>query len=258
MNNNLDYVNKLFNMDCIKGMKTFIPDKSVDLILTDLPYSQTKLDWDLPLNLESLWKEFKRVRKDNTAICLFGQESFSSHLRLSNLGEYKYDIYWIKERITNIFQVKRRPGKVVETISVFYKKQPTYNPQLIKYLGKKRSNKIKDGKLGFLVDSGGRKPLKYEDSGLRYPTQVVSFKRDILTNNLHPTQKPIALLEYLIKTFSNEGDLVLDATFGSGSTMIASINTDRNYVGFELNPDYFKIAQTRIKNIKETDRDEDI
>ena len=248
---NVSYIDKIFNMDCIEGMKQFIPNKSIDLIITDLPYVQTKLDWDLPINLDVLWQEFKRIRKDTCAILLFGQEPFSSHLRLSNLKEYKYDIYWVKERITNIFQVKKRAGKNVENISIFYKKQPTYNPQLSEHLGPKRSNKVKKGKLGILVDSGNKQPIEYTDSGFRYPTQIVNFKRDILTSNLHPTQKPLALLEYLIKTFSNQNDLVLDATLGSGSTMIASLNTNRHYTGFELDPHYFMIAKERIRKYLE-------
>ena len=143
-------------------------------------------------------------------------------------------------------QVKKRVGKNVETISVFYKNQCTYNPQMVKYDGPKRSNKVKNGKLGKLVDDNNNKLVKeYVDNGTRYPTQVWKFKRDILTSNLHPTQKPDALLEELIKTFSNEGDVILDNCMGSGSTGIACKNTNRNFIGIELDKEYFEIAEKK-------------
>lgn len=177
---------------------------------------------------------------------LFGNEPFSSLLRCSNLEWYKYDIYWEKERLTNIQQVKRRVGKTVETISVFYKKQCTYNPQMIKHDGSLVSNKVKNGKLGLLTDGGNKAVKEYVDTGYRYPTQVWKFKRDCLTSNLHPTQKPVALLEELIKTFSNPNDVVLDNCMGSGSTGVACINTNRNFIGIELDKKYFDIAKRRL------------
>lgn len=239
---------KLIHGDCLTEMNN-IPDKSIDMILCDLPYGTTKCSWDIIIPFDKLWEQYNRIIKDNGAIVLFGQEPFSSLLRCSNLKDYKYDIYWEKERITNIMQVKNRVGKNVETISVFYKNQCTYNPQMVKYDGPKRSNKVKNGKLGKLVDDNNNKNVKeYVDNGTRYPTQVWKFKRDILTSNLHPTQKPVALLEELIKTFSNEGDLILDNCMGSGSTGVACINTNRNFIGFELNKEYFDIANNRIKN----------
>lgn len=243
---------KLYNGDCIEIMKG-IPDKSVDLILCDLPYGTTKCSWDIIIPFDELWKQYKRIIKDNGAIVLFGQEPFSSLLRTSNLDMYRYDIYWEKERLTNIMQVKKRVGKTIETISVFYKNQPTYNPQMIKYDGKPRSNKVKNGKLGKLVDDNNDKSVKeYVDTGYRYPTQVWKFKRDTLTSNLHPTQKPVALLEELIKTFSNEGEIVLDNCMGSGSTGVASINTNRNFIGIELDENYFRIAKERIQTDSKT------
>ena len=166
---------------------------------------------------------------------------------MSNLKDYKYDIYWQKERLTNIQQVKRRVGKDVETISVFYKKQCTYNPQMLDYDGQPRSNKIKDGKLGKLTDNNMKRPYEYVDTGKRYPTQVWKFKRDILISNLYPTQKPLLLIEELIKTFTNEGDTVLDNCMGSGTTAIACMNTGRNFIGFETDVNYFNIANERIK-----------
>ena len=236
---------KLYNGDCLIEMDN-IPDKSVDMILCDLPYGTTACSWDIIIPFDKLWKQYNRIIKDNGAIVLFGQEPFSSMLRMSNLAMYKYDIYWEKEQFTNIMQVKRRVGKNIETISIFYSKQCTYNPQMEKYYGPKRTNKVKDGKCGKLVDSSGNKAKEYNDIGLRYPKQVWHFKRDMLKCNLHPTQKPIALLEHLIKTFSNEGDTILDNTMGSGSTGVACVNTNRNFIGIELNKEYFDIASNRI------------
>ena len=233
--------------DCLDIMQE-IPDKSIDCIICDLPYGTTACSWDIIIPFDKLWLEYNRIIKDNGAIILFGQEPFSSLLRVSNLSDYRYDIYWEKERLTNINQVKRRVGKTVETISVFYKKQCTYNPQMIKYEGKPRSNKVKNGKLGKLSDCNEKTVFEYKDNGLRYPTQVWKFKRDCLTSNLHPTQKPLALLEELVKTYSNENDTILDNCMGSGTTGVACRNLNRNFIGIEKNKKYFDIAKERIFN----------
>lgn len=247
--NTQDTTNTLIHGDCLEEMK-LIPDSSVHLILTDLPYGTTKCKWDIVIPFDKLWEQYNRILKPGGAVVLFGQEPFSSLLRLSNIQDYKYDIYWEKERLTNINQVKRRVGKTVETISVFYKKQCTYNPQMLDYSGPKRSNKVKDGKLGALTDLKGNKKVKeYEDTGKRYPTQVWKYQRDCLTSNLHETQKPVALLENLIKTFSNPHDMVLDSCMGSGSTGVACINTHRSFIGIELNDNYFNIAKDRIQEV---------
>ena len=232
--------------DCLELMKE-IPDKSIDMILCDLPYGTTACKWDSVIPFEPLWEQYNRIIKDNGAIALFGQEPFSSSLRLSNVDNYKYDIYWEKERLTNINQVKKRVGKTIETISVFYKKQCTYNPQMVKYDGKPRTNKVKNGKMGTLTDQQKKKVFEYNDTGWRYPTQVWKFQRDCLTSNLHPTQKPIALLEELIKTFTNEGETVLDNCMGTGSTGVACVNTNRNFIGYELDEHYFQIAKERLE-----------
>lgn len=237
----------LYNGDCLDIM-TQLMDNSVDCVVCDLPYGTTNCYWDIIIPFDKLWEQYNRIVKNNGAIVLFGQEPFSSLLRCSNLKDYRYDIYWEKERITNIMQVKKRVGKTVETISVFYKNQPTYNPQMVRHDGPKRSNKVKNGKLGKLIDDANdKKVTEYNDTGLRYPTQVWKFKRDILTSNLHPTQKPVALLEELIKTFTNEGDTVLDNCMGSGSTGVACVNTNRNFIGIELDKAYFDIAKNRIE-----------
>lgn len=234
--------------DCLDLMSN-IPDKSINAIICDLPYGTTKCSWDTVIPFDDLWKQYNRIIKDDGVIILFGQEPFSSYLRISNITNYKYDIYWEKERLTNINQVKKRVGKTVETISVFYKKQCTYNPQMIKYEGKPRTNKIKNGKLGALTDTGCKPVFEYNDTGYRYPTSVWKFKRDCLTSNLHPTQKPLLLMEELVKTFTNEGDLILDNCMGSGTTGVAALMLNRRFIGIELNKDYFEIAKTRINNL---------
>ena len=233
--------------DCLELMKD-IPDKSIDCVITDLPYGSTSCSWDIIIPFDNMWKQLKRITKPTSPIILFGQEPFTSELRISNLKDYKYDIYWEKERLTNIQQVKRRIGKTVETISIFYEKQPTYNPQMIKYKEKPRSNKVKNGVIGKLLDNKEHKVTEYIDTGWRYPTQVWKFQRDCFKSNLHPTQKPIALLEELIKTFSNENDTILDFTMGSGSTGIACKNLNRKFIGIELDEGYFNIAKERIEN----------
>lgn len=234
--------------DCLDVMQT-IEDKSIDLILCDLPYGTTPCDWDKEVPMELLWKQYKRILKDNGVAVLFGQEPFSSYLRISNIDMYKYDWYWEKERLTNMFQVKRRPGKTVETISVFYNNQCIYNPQKSIHLGKPVTNKIGENARFSITQSGKSnvKPLEYKDDGTRYPTQVLKFNRENSRTLLHPTQKPVELLEYLIKTYTNEGDLVLDNCMGSGSTGVACVNTHRDFIGIELNSEYFNIAQERIK-----------
>lgn len=235
----------LLQGDCLELMNT-VEDSSIDCVICDLPYGTTKCSWDIIIPFDKLWEQYNRIVKKNGAIILFGQEPFSTLLRASNLEDYRYDIYWEKERLTNINQVKRRVGKTVECISIFYKEQCTYNPQMIKYDGKPRTNKVKNGTLGVLTDQQVKKVKEYEDTGWRYPTQVWRFQRDCLTSNLHPTQKPLALVEELVKTFSNEGDTILDNTMGSGTTGVACINLNRNFIGIELNEKYFKIAKERL------------
>ena len=243
-------IDKIYNEDCLIGMQK-IDDKSIDCIICDLPYGTTKCSWDIIIPFDKLWEQYNRIIKDNGAIILFGQEPFSSLLRVSHVKDYRYDIYWQKERLTNIMQVKRRVGKDIETISIFYKNQCTYNPQMVKYDGPKRGNKVKNGKLGKLVDDNNdKKVFEYNDTGFRYPTQVWKFKRDILTSNIHPTQKPIALYEELIKTYSNPGDLLLDNCSGSGTIAIAALNTGRHFIGFETNENYYNESLKRIDNFR--------
>ena len=239
----------LYHGDCLEIMKS-IPDKSVDVILCDLPYGSTPLSWDRQLDITLLWNEYKRIRKDTTPILLFGQEPFSSLLRCSNIDEFKYDWYWKKEQFTNVFQIRKRPGKNIEIISVFYKAQCLYKPQKYKHLGKPVTNKIKNST--FDVTMAGKKDTsflrkEYIDDGTRYPSQILEVHKKYKQKNVHPTQKPIELLEYLILTYSNEGDTILDNCMGSGSTGVACMNTGRKFIGIEKEETYFNIAESRIK-----------
>ena len=231
--------------DCLERMKE-IPDGSVDLILADPPYGTTACKWDSVIDLPLMWEQLKRVIKPNGAIVLFGSEPFSSFLRCSNIKDYKYDWYWQKERPTNVMQVKRRAGKVVETISVFYSSQCLYIPQKTAHTGELRTNKIKNGTLGVLIDSKNGTPTSYRDDRTRYPIQVLKFNRDCLKSNLHPTQKPVALMEYLIKTYTQEGETVLDFAAGSFTTGVACKNTGRKFIGIEKDAGYFEIAKQRL------------
>ena len=223
-----------------------IDDKSIDMILCDLPYGTTACKWDTIIPFEPLWEQYKRIIKDNGAIVLTASQPFTTTLISSSYKMFKYCWYWEKERLTNISQVKKRAGKTVEECVIFYNKQPTYNPQMIKYSGKRRTNKVKYGVMGKLTDSATKPVNEYIDTGYRYPTQVLKIQRDTLKSNLHPTQKPVALFEYLIKTYTDEGDLVLDNCAGSGTTGVACINTNRNYILIEQEEEYCEIINRRI------------
>ena len=223
------------------------------MVLTDPPYGTTPLVWDQSLDIEKFWKSIKRVVKETTPIVMFGQEPFSSLVRTSNLKEYRYDWYWQKERLTNVFQVKRRPGKTIENIMVFYKKQCVYNMIKNKHLGKKVTNKVGKNARWSVTQSGYNqttKPFNYIDDGTRYPTQLLKINRDNPHERLHPTQKPVELLEYLIKTYTNENMVVLDPFFGSGSCAVACLNTNRNFIGMEIDEKYYELAKNRINNTK--------
>ena len=233
--------------DCLELMKQ-IPDKSIDMILCDLPYGTTACKWDTVIPFEPLWEQYNRIIKDNGAIVLFGSEPFSTELRHSNLKNYKYDWVWKKNNAGNFALCKKQPLKYHEVISVFYKKMPIYNPQGIKKLEtpKLMSNKNKAGKLGHL--SSEKKRDFYIQEYKNYPSTIIEFSRP--HKPLHPTQKPVELLEYLIKTYTNEGEIVLDNCMGSGSTCVACVNTNRHYIGFEKEPKYYDIACKRIEEVE--------
>lgn len=237
----------LYQGDCLELMKE-IPEKSIDMILCDLPYGTTACAWDNIIPFDKLWEQYKRIRKDNTAIVLFGSEPFSSYLRMSNIKYYKYDLVWEKEKPTNFLQLKKRFGKVTENICIFYKKQCVFNPIKIK-TNKRVLNKPRIKNNDSIVSAKGFKNIKpYQDDGTRYPIDILKFNRVSLGKTIHPTQKPVALLEYLIKTYTNENMVVLDNCMGSGSTGVGCINTKRKFIGMELEEKYFNIAKQRIEN----------
>ena len=239
----------IYNMDCMELLKE-IKSESIDSIITDPPYGTTACNWDNVIPFDQLWGELKRIIKPNGAIVLFGQEPFSSYLRMSNIEWFKYDWYWKKERITNVFQVKRRAGKIIEPISVFYKNQPTYNQQRTKHLGKL----VKNSPLGNHTKTSALNELKvtpYNDDGTRCATQLLEFNRDL--DKLHETQKPVALIEFLIKTYTNENETVLDFTMGSGTTGVACVNTNRKFIGVELDKNYYEASIKRIQQATSND-----
>lgn len=231
---------KLYKGDCLEIMKD-IPDKSIDMILCDLPYGTTACKWDTIIPFQPLWEQYNRIIKDNGAIVLFGSEPFSSQLRMSNLKMYRYDWIWEKAKATLFTQCKKRPLNANEIISVFYKKQPTYNPQMEKGKPYKGRKKIKQSEEWFFGT------IRNDNNGTRYPRTVIKFKSGDRDGKLHPTQKPVDLLEYLIKTYTNKGEIVLDSCMGSGSTGVACKHTNRRFIGIELDENYFEIAKKRIE-----------
>lgn len=239
--------------DCLEVMKK-IPSNSINLILTDLPYGTTSCSWDIIIPFEPLWVEYNRIIKSNGAILLFGSEPFSSMLRLSNIDMYRYDIIWDKMSTTNFATAKKMPLSCTENISVFYKKLPTYNPIMTDADPKKVRDlyvPLKNKSETNIFHSGITK--KYSegyDKTKRYPTKLIRFSSKGAEcnshNRQHPTQKPIIMLEYLIKTYSNEEDLIFDSCMGSGSTGVAAKNLNRKFIGIEKEEQYFEICKTRL------------
>ena len=226
--------------DCLERMKE-IPDGSVDLILADPPYGTTACKWDSVIDFDLMWLQLKRIIKPNGAIVLFGSEPFSSMLRCSNLKMFKYDWVWEKEQGVNFQLCKKQPLKIHETISVFSVETHNYFPQGLIACDIKKSNKGKGGNLGHLSSEDKRKEYKQEWSN--YPKTIQRFNRE---RGLHPTQKPVALMEYLIKTYTQEGETVLDFVMGSGTSGIAAKNTGRKFIGIEKDAGYFEIAKQRL------------
>jgi DNA modification methylase len=240
---------KLYNGDCLEVMK-LIPNKSIDAIITDPPYGTTACKWDSVIDFDLMWEQLNRIIKPNGAIVLFGSEPFSSALRMSNIKNYKYDWIWQKSRGSNFMLVKKQPLKYHEQIHIFYKKQPKYNPimkQAEPHLIDKRTNLNPTFTKGALMLNRKLPAKRKKDNGLRYPRSVINFKSS--PNKVHPTQKPVALMEYLIKTYTNELETVLDFTMGSGTTGVACSNINRDFIGIELDKEYFEIAEQRIKNL---------
>ena len=229
--------------DFLEVMKT-IEDNSIDMIFCDLPYGTTACKWDNVIPFEPLWEQYNRIIKDNGAILLFGREPFSSYLRTSNVKMYRYDWIWEKSKATNFLFAKQMPLIAHEDIMVFYKKKPTYNPQ--KTEGKPYNKGVEKRTEIEAVGKIGNGNLLENKSGLRNPRSVQYFVTAEREGKLHPTQKPIKLIEYFVNTYSNENDTILDNTMGSGTTMLACKNLNRNGIGIEMNEDYFNIASERV------------
>lgn len=256
---------ELYHGDCLEVMKD-IPDKSIDMILCDLPYGTTACKWDTIIPFEPLWEQYKRIIKDNGAIVLFGSEPFSSYLRLSNIKQYKYDWKWIKNSSGGFSSAKKRPMKYHEDIIVFYKKQPIYNPIMREYADSvkhryKYSQEVNtckgiENNLSNNIQNIKKSKCEVNYERGSYPKSELQINGVPNFNGIrqHPTQKPVALGEYLVKTYTLEGETVLDNCMGSGSTGVACINTGRNFIGIEKDEKYFEIACERINNtIRETD-----
>ena len=244
---------KLMQGDCLELMAS-IPDGSVDMVLCDLPYGTTACKWDTVIPFEPLWEQYKRVIKDNGAIVLFSSQPFTTDLIASNRKMFRYEIIWEKTQAQGFLNANKMPLRAHENICVFYKRLPTYNPQ---------KKKVERKDIGRVRQVNAMRSQQYREmdrtiwveTGERYPTDVVKFSNwnGALFGNTkkhvkHPTSKPVPLLEYLIKTYTNEGETVLDNCMGSGSTGVACVNTGRHFIGMELDPDYFRIAEERIKD----------
>jgi DNA modification methylase len=229
---------KLMQGDCLELMQD-IPDKSVDLVLTDPPYGTTACKWDSVIPFEPMWEQLHRIIKKGRAIVLFGSEPFSSALRMSNIKRYKYDWVWNKKLAGNGILAKRQPLKIHENIIIF--NSTVYYPQMTSGILRKKMGLYESE-----ITGGGSYANETYNSEY-YPQSIQEFSAaSMRTGRLHPTQKPVALLEYLIRTYTNEGETVLDFTMGSGSTGVACVNTNRSFIGIELDEGYFKIAEKRI------------
>lgn len=251
---------QLYNGDCLEIMKD-IPDGSVNLVLCDLPYGTTACKWDVVIPFDKLWEQYKRIAKDNSAIVLFGTQPFTTTLISSNIKWFKEEIIWLKNRGSSGLHSDKRHIKTHENIIVFSKGHYTFNPQKWEICDKKFLVHRKVFDYGYAQNNiyGNIRDVKKPDDGTRNPISVVSYEipfvplkgrtyDDSVELRCHPTQKPVALLEYLIRTYSNEYDTILDNCMGSGSTGVACVNTNRNFIGIELDENYFKIAEQRIND----------
>jgi site-specific DNA-methyltransferase (adenine-specific) len=238
-------LNRIYNEDCLVGMRR-IPDKSVDMILCDLPYGTTQNKWDCVIPFAPMWEQYKRVAKESAAIVLTATQPFTTSLVRSNPSEFRYSLVWDKKNTTGFLNAKRQPLRRHEDVLVFYKKQPTYNPQM-EERGSPRSKGSYNKRAGNGDGCYGKFKNLASFNNVYYPTSVVEFSNAHQSAKVHPTQKPVPLFEYLVRTYTNEGETVLDNCIGSGTTAIACINTNRNYIGFELDKHYCDIANERIQ-----------
>lgn len=249
------HLSSLFNMnhtgvsnlilgDCLEKMKE-IPHGSVDAIITDLPYGTTACSWDTVIPFEHLWEQYKRVIKKNGAVVLFGSQPFTTDLIMSNRKWFRYEIIWDKSKGGNIFLAESQPMKVHENILIFSNNGEHYYPQMIKRDRMKRSKNYGTGET---MGGDGTMEQKIYEYTHKFPESILSFSNAEQKGKHHPTQKPVPLLEYLIRTYTNEGETVLDSCMGSGTTGVACVHTKRNFIGIEKDETYFKIAQERINN----------
>lgn len=239
----------LLNGDCLELMAT-LPDASVDMVMCDLPYGTTSCAWDSIIPFNNLWSEYRRIAKQNAAIVLTSAQPFTTALIASNMDEFKYCWYWNKSKVTGFANAKKQPLRHVEDVAVFYRKPPTYNPQGLIAFGK-TVNKGKSAGGGTVQGEqigNGKGALR---SGLDYVQEFTNYPRQILEiasegSTIHPTQKPVALMEYLIRTYTNEGNVILDNIMGSGTTGVACMNSDRIFIGIERDSTHFENAKNRI------------
>lgn len=241
-----NFINHIYNMDCIAGMAMY-PNRSIDMILCDLPYGVTDCRWDSLIPFSDLWREYLRIIKDNGAIVLTSCQPFTTKLISSNSKIFRYCWYWYKNMPTGFAFAKYQPLRCIEDVCVFYKRMPTYNPQGIIVLDKpiKKRGKKETQKHDSVYKSTFNKDT--ETCIVHYPRQLLEIKCE---RGLHPTQKPIALFEYMIRTYTNPGELVLDTCMGSGTTAIACMKSDRNYTGFEMDPQYYETTINRIEQFQ--------
>lgn len=231
----------LIHGDCLEVLKTLEPN-SVDMVMTDLPYGTTKCKWDSVIDLSRMWEELNRVVKPDGAVVMTAQTPFDKVLGCSNLNNLKYEWIWEKGNATGFLNAKKMPLKAHENVLVFYRKLPTYNPQMSEGHERKVTRRIAVGSECY---GKGNKVTEY-DSTSRYPRSVLFFSSDKQKSSLHPTQKPVSLGEYFIKTYTNEGDVVLDICMGSGSFGVSAINTNRKFIGIEKDQDIFSVAEKRL------------
>lgn len=244
-------IDKIYNEDCLEGMKK-IDDGSIDCIICDLPYEvlnkkNENAKWDTVIPFDKLWEQYNRIIKDDGAILLFGQGMFTAQLMMSNPSMWRYNLIWKKgNRSTGFLNAKRMPLRIHEDIAVFYKKLPTYNPQRVKGAKNHSRGYMKNEQKNRCYGDFDPRGSKDDLSGMKYPTSIIDVDKEH-GKTFHPTQKPVDLLCYLVRTYSNEGDLVLDNCMGSGTTAIACIKEKRHFIGFELNKEYYDSACKRIE-----------
>lgn len=240
-------LNKLYYADCEEAMQG-VGSGTVDMVLSDWPYGMTECDWDVPLNAGVVWEQYKRICKPNAAVILMAKQPFTTDLIQSNRDWYRYSLVWLKNISTGFLDAKVMPLRTHEDTCVFYAKKPTYNPQMESGYPRKTSKASSKRKCKAAEIYSKAINLSDYDSTERYPISVLYFESDKHVCSLHPTQKPVALFEYLIKTYTNKGAVVLDNCAGSGTTAIAAMNTERNFICFEKSEEIFNAAAWRIQN----------